>query len=959
MKTPGGEGNISPEQQMTKLREQSRSGGAGGGGRPGGRAGASDAPIMPQAEKEPQFQREERTAEDVEIALDLAPDANDKDMEELLGILQKKGFKAALEALDRIDNPHIEDDFHRLLVQYKNEGHKIRGLSKKDPYAQALDFVLLEIAVPETTPGDPGGSLADVVAQMEQLYQSVITFVGLPDPVFFKDLRKRKAIHKEHFTVELAVSHAGQDVVFYIAVPRARQEIFEKQIFANFPKARISEQKDDYNVFNQFGQSEIAYGTLMRPAPLPIKTADRFTYEPLNLLLSAFSKITQEGEGASIQIQVAGAGEYHTKRIRDVLKEVNKGKEKPGPIFQAHRYLGRDVWWRRFFPKFIPAIIDFFSDKEKKEGEADIDSVQAGAIGDKLKSVLVGVNVRIVASARTQDRAETILSELEHAFGQYERADGNTFKFRRPENTREKRELLRSYIFRTFNRGPIEGFWKALYFQFFEKTIHAPLMQRSQAMPMNLSELSTLFHLAIAGGTSSREARTAGAKHAPAYTGLPTEGLLLGKNVASNVETQVRLTEDDRLRHLYTIGQTGTGKTTFLKNMIIQDIENGEGVCFIDPHGVDVLEILSRIPKERYDDLIYFDPAHTERPMGLNMLEYDPRYPEQKTFVVDEMFKIFQKLYGAVPEAFGPIFEQYFRNAAGLVVEDPETGSTLMDISRVLADDDFRHMKLSRSKNPTINHFWEDVAEQVRGEGDLRNVVPYITSKFDIFIANEIMRPIVGQQRSAFDFKDIMDNRKILLVNLSKGRLGDINANLIGLVLVGKIMMAALGRAEYIHENPPPFYLYLDEFQNVTTDTIATILSEARKYKLSLTIAHQFISQLSGDRVKEGIRNAVFGNVGSMVTFRVGPDDAKFLESQFAPIIAPNDMMRVQNYHAYVKMLANGKPFPVFSMETYPFRSGDFAQIDALKQMSYQRYGRPRAAVEAEIQEKYNSMRGK
>jgi hypothetical protein len=456
--------------------------------------------------------------------------------------------------------------------------------------------------------------------------------------------------------------------------------------------------------------------------------------------------------------------------------------------------------------------------------------------------------------------------------------------------------------------------------------VKAPQAEDSELMPMNLQELATMFHLTIAGGTSSREAKTASAKVAPAPPGLPDKGILIGKNRYSNIETPIYFTPEDRLRHMYTIGQTGTGKTNFLKQMILQDIENGDGVCFIDPHGVDVVEVLSRIPKERYDDVIYFDPAYTPRPMGMNMLEYDPRYPEQKTFVVDEMFKIFQKLYGAVPEAFGPIFEQYFRNATLLVLEDPDTGSTLMDISRVLADEDFRALKLSRSRNPVVNHFWEDIAENVRGEG--------------------------GQQRSAFNFKDIMDNRKILLVNLSKGRLGDVNANLLGLVIVGKIMMAALGRTEYLHTNPSNFYLYIDEFQNVTTDTISTILAEARKFRLSMTMAHQYVKQID-----EKIKNAVFGNVGTMAVFRIGPDDAEYISQQFHPTFEKTDFLKLDNYNAYMKLLANGKPTPPFSMETIAFHPGDLMNIDALKQLSYQRYGRDRESIEAELRDKYNQMR--
>ena len=608
---------------------------------------------------------------------------------------------------------------------------------------------------------------------------------------------------------------------------------------------------------------------------------------------------------------------------------------------------------RRFFQGLNKGFTSFLesSEEKKKDDSKNIDSFAADAVSKKLKSVIVGVNLRIVASARTKERAMAILTELENTFGQYEDAKANRLRFKHIKGRKELREFLRLFIFRMFDRQAHEGFFYQLWLEWTRKAAPTPLMHKIPLMPMNLAELSTIFHLTIAGGTASREAKTASAKLAPAPPGLPEKGIVIGINRYSNIATPIHFTPDDRLRHMYTIGQTGTGKTNFLKNMIIQDIENGEGVCFIDPHGVDVLEILSRIPKDRIDDLIYFDPAYTARPMGLNMLEYDPRFPEQKTFVVDEMFKIFKKLYGDVPEAFGPIFEQYFRNATMLVLEDPDTGSTLMDISRVLADDEFRALKLSRCKNPVVTHFWEDIAENVRGEGDLRNVVPYITSKFDIFIANEIMRPIIGQQRSAFNFKDIMDNKKILLVNLSKGRLGDVNANLIGLVIVGKIMMTALARTEYLHLNPPNFYLYIDEFQNITTDTISTILSEARKFRLSMTMAHQYISQLLPK-----IKDSVFGNVGTMAVFRVGPDDAEYIAKQF-PGFEVSDFLKIDNFHSYLKLLAGGKPTPGFTIETIPFTPGDFLNIDALKQISYQRYGRAREAVEADIHQKYNQMR--
>jgi hypothetical protein len=381
--------------------------------------------------------------------------------------------------------------------------------------------------------------------------------------------------------------------------------------------------------------------------------------------------------------------------------------------------------------------------------------------------------------------------------------------------------------------------------------------------------------------------------------------------------------------------------------MIIQDIKNGDGVCFIDPHGSDIQDILANIPPERMDDVIYFDPAYTARPMGLNMLEYDVNYPEQKTFVVNELLAIFNKLFD-MKTAGGPAFEQYFRNSALLVMEDPASGMTLLEIGRVLADKEFRDMKLSRCKNPIIKQFWEN-AEKTSGESSLANFVPYVTNKFDVFISNDIMRPVIAQEKSVFNFREIMDNKKILLVNLAKGRLGDINANLIGLILVGKITMAAMSRVDILGKGKiNDFYLYIDEFQNITTDSIEVILSEARKYRLSLNIAHQYVEQL-----EENIKNAVFGNVGSMVVHRVSTENAEIFSKQFEPTFTPHDIIKLENLNCYIKMLVNGMPVKPFNSHTpFPPRGNtDFA--DKLKELSYLKFGRDRAEIEEEILERY------
>ncbi|MFA6974935.1 MAG: hypothetical protein WC237_03210 [Candidatus Paceibacterota bacterium] len=511
------------------------------------------------------------------------------------------------------------------------------------------------------------------------------------------------------------------------------------------------------------------------------------------------------------------------------------------------------------------------------------------------------------------------MNDIQSSFNQFEHGYGNRIEWKNGER-KKLEEILERFSMRVYDK--------------------------TEQMILNLEEVTTCIHFpSVTTHHAAPQLKQSGSGIAPAPIEITQSGTFLGVNNFRGQETKIFITPEDRLRHFYVIGQTGTGKTTLLKNMIIQDIQAGDGVCFIDPHGSDVVDILANIPEERYEDVIYFDPASTERPMALNMLEYDMRFPEQKTFVVNEMFSIFQKLYGAVPESMGPIFEQYFRNATGLVIEDPESGSTLLDVSRVMSNKAFRDLKISKCKNPIIVQFWREIAEKAGGEASLANIVPYITSKFDVFLANEIMRPIIAQEKSSFDFRDVMDNKKILLVNLSKGRLGDINSHLIGLILVGKILMAALSRVDKM----PNFYLYLDEFQNITTDSIAVILSEARKYRLSLNLAHQFIGQLD-----DKIKNAVFGNVGSMAIYRVGSDDAEFLEKQLVPTFLAKDIINQDNFHAYLKLLVNGKPMKPFNVKVGPTPKGDISRVDKLRQLSIMKYGAERAKVEEEIMKKYS-----
>jgi hypothetical protein len=838
------------------------------------------------------------------IVLDLSPEVHDAKMGDLVNILQEKGILNALSVVDRLSDPHVEDDFHRFLVQYIKAGFRIANTNERDPIFKALKMTLFEVSLPAMNKDETqkNKNLKELVSKMEQFYAGMFSVEDKNNP------------DAEYFVLELANANKSNEIVFYISVADSKKSLFEKQIQSIFPGVKLVEKKDDYNIFNELGDCVGSYGELSANEIFPIKTYDNYDYDPLRIILNSFSKVDKSGEGAAIQI-IVKPDHSKLELYKRVLREVEKGSKLSEAFNKA------DTSFLNIFKQVGKEMIT--SEKKKAEDEKKPKDQQETLIENiKLKtdSPLANINIRIFASSNTREEAGAILSDIESSFNQFENTKGNKFRFKRIEG-KDLLKMSRDFSFRVFSE--------------------------KNDFILNLKELTTIFHLPENDFSESAQLKQSTANTAPAPIDLPDHGILLGKNVYRNMETPIWITPEDRLRHFYIIGQTGTGKTTLLKTMIRQDILNGEGVCMIDPHGSDIQEVLSFIPKERYEDVIYFDPSYTERPMGLNMLEYDPKYPEQKTFVINEMMSIFNKLFD-MKATGGPMFEMYFRNAVGLVLEDPESGCTLVDVSRVFSDKAYRDLKLSKCKNPLVYSFWKDIASKAGGDASLANVVPYITSKFDVFLSNEIMRPIVAQEKSAINFRDIMDHKKILLVNLAKGRLGEINSNLIGLIIVGKLQMAAMSRVDSFGTDLPPFYLYIDEFQNITTDSISMILSEARKYKLALTVAHQYIAQLD-----EGIKNAVFGNVGSMAVFRVSSEDSEYLVKQFAPVFTANDLMNIDNHNSYVKILANGRPVKPFSMQTNMPPRGTKLLLDKIKELSYLKYGRDRAEVEEEILEKY------
>ncbi|MHB8709942.1 MAG: type IV secretory system conjugative DNA transfer family protein [Minisyncoccota bacterium] len=828
--------------------------------------------------------------------------------------MEEKGIKNALAVLEKLRDPHLTDDFHRYLVRHIAAGLPALGLDEKAPRFQALKMTLYEIALPGPKGEEPNGrtkTLKELISGMEQLYAGLLS------------VENAVGSEPHYYALELAVPAEGSELQFYAAVPNSKRDLFEKQLLAVFPDAHVVPQPSDYNVFASGGISIASVASFAENPALPLKDYTEFDYDPINAITNAFAKIEHVGEGAALQILIEPRAERHVKHYGKILQALRKGEKRASAFSTPETALGEIA---RGFSRTL------FSNKpkdEQKAKEAETRQIEENKtyieqVEKKVVAPIVGATIRLVASSSDERRAEQVLDTLEAAFNQFANTQGNRLMFKRSApSARRTQIILDEFSFR---------------------------LPDASAIPLSLRELTTIYHFPPTGIESSPHLKQARFTHAPAPLSLPQEGVLLGINSYRGQKTSIYLDPEDRLRHLYIIGQTGTGKTGLMKSMIIQDIKNGEGCCFIDPHGSDILDILAAVPPERYKDVIYFDPADLSRPFALNFLEYDLSRPEQKTFIVNELLMIFRRLYGDVPESMGPAFEQYFRNATQLVMEDPASGSTILDIARVLANSEFRREKLAKSMNPIVNQFWNEIATKAEGDASLANIVPYITNKFDDFTANDFIRPIVGQQESSFKFREVMDTKKILLINLSKGRLGEKNANLLGLIIVGKLFMAALSRADNPRAPYPPFYLYIDEFQNVTTDSIPGILSEARKYKLALAVAHQFLNQ-----IEEKTRDAVFGNVGNMGVFRVGEEDAEFFAKQFAPVFESLDFVNLEFRNAYAKILARGVPQKPFDMITPDVPPLNHAQVDDLIQLSSLTYGRDRATVENMIRERYLS----
>ncbi|HUD44096.1 MAG TPA: type IV secretion system DNA-binding domain-containing protein [Patescibacteria group bacterium] len=687
------------------------------------------------------------------------------------------------------------------------------------------------------------------------------------------------------------------DIRYYIHVPNKLRDFVEKQINGAYPDAQIVEVNDsaarqrsenvlggEYNIFSESGKVSFASLSFKNSDYLPIKNFKDLPVDAMASLTSTLAKMGQ-GEGIAMQILISPADSKWKSEGKSYVSKTKKAESNP------------------------------------EKATYKVDAKELEGIENKLSKPGFNATIRVVVSSSSKEAADLHLGNIINSFSQFSGA--NYFK---------KNKLFLGGIMKgAFITDFIYRYW--------------PLW--GQTSVLSSEELATMYHF------PNKAVATPGihwvnSKRAPAPSTIPTEGLFLGTSSFRGLTRTINMSLEDRQRHMYIVGKTGTGKTEFLKRMILQDIKAGQGIAVIDPHGDLVEDILELMPPERAEDVILFDPSDIERPLAVNMLE--AKTEQQKHLVVTSIIGLMYKLFDPNKTGIiGPRFEHAVRNAMLTVMAEP--GSTFIEVMRVLTDPTFVQELLPKVDDPIVRRYWTDQIAQT-SDFHKSEVLDYITSKFGRFVTNKMIRNIIGQSNSAFDFRKVMDEQKILLINLSKGKIGEENSSFLGLVLVPKILVAAMSRADMPMEQRKDFFLYVDEFQNFATPDFAQILSEARKYRLNLTVANQFIGQMD-----EEIKNAIFGNVGTIASFRVGVTDANYLQHEYTPTFSEADLINIDKFNAYLRTVVNGEPVPPFSIETTP----DFAAqakeknprvAELVKELSRLKFGKDMKVVEAEIQER-------
>ncbi len=797
-------------------------------------------------------------------------------------------------------------------------------------FVRAGDLIALKVLLPrqETKIDQEKRTEKDFkekIAVMEQLFRALWEI---------KSLNLYQMIHFWFFrwiviSFEMYVEK-GQLTMYVVTSPDL-VSIVEKQITAFYPDAEVTLQATP-DIWPR-GTKMIGYNMITQKSAIyPLRYPEQMQDDPLNGIANVLSKLGTD-ETACIQIVLMPS--FTTKW------------NKKTKLFASTSFKGKKDHWLSHIPglKMLGMLVSGIASGDTTtmapgamRGDSFVRMIQPEEelykrMGEKAGMSFYHASIRIFASAKTWQRSFEITNNMQVAFNAFKDLYGNVLANRR---------FFVDFFPLTWNADILYMLWKKRINGFFHK--QSFLVEK---------ELAGLFHFPDSRYNKIPILEWISSKVLPPPPDTPTEGIILGINMYRAQETSIRFMESDRTRHHYIIGKSGTGKSSFISWMSRQDIANGQGVCVVDPHGDLIEDALAHAPKERAKEIVVFDPSDIERPMALNLLE--AHTPEEKDRASLDAMEIFIKLFGN--EIFGPRIQHYFRNGCLTLMDDEEEGATLIDVPRLYVDDDFQRYKVSKCRNAVVRSFWEHEIAKT-GAREKEEMIPYFSAKFGPFITNATMRNIIGQPKSAFNLREIMDSGKVLLVNLSKGKIGDINAQLLGLIFVNKINMAAMSRAGMPRQDRKRFYLYVDEFQNFVTDAFATILSEARKYELGLIMAHQFIGQLVGKTEAYGsantkLRDAVFGNVGTISSFKIGAEDAEYMAKEMAPVLSEQDVINVPNFQCYTKLNINNvtsRPFTLLTMYDESLRNEKLGEL--IKEYSRMKYGRKRVFVDQEIEDR-------
>lgn len=787
----------------------------------------------------------------------------------------------------------------------------------KKQVERALKMVPFEIKIPQNFGQEKIAGYRDqreiareLIANAENMFNTLFAIYKGGIKNAFKNFIYRP----RHIALEIVA--AEKEIRFYIAVPYVLSSMVEKAVTTHYAEAEIRE-VEEHNIFSPEREMKGVKGGYLfgyKRHQYPIKTYLSIDNEPLEGITNALSMM-EEGEGAAIQLLIRPVNPKKMAQAKNLAQKIQKGPGKKTGVMQV-----------------AGEVINPASREDNKPPEAyratPMEEQVIKEVERKGSKFGFETRVRVVVAANDDARADLVYNQIKSAFSQFSDLSLNGFKFRSEKN---KNRLVTNFIFRFFDDSVFN----------FERFLPK---QRGYRLILSSEELASIYHFPSVL-VQTPGIRWATAKTSAAPVNLPSEGTLFAKTNFRGKEENVMISDNDKLRHLYIIGQTGTGKSNIMKNMIIDDIKKGHGICFIDPHGDGAEDIIAHIPKERAEDVIIFNASDTERPMGLNLFE--AKSIEQQDFVIQEAITMLYRLYDPGHTGImGPRFEHWFRNAALALMADP-AGGTFIEVPRIFTDDKYLAEKLKYVTDPVVKNFWINEMGQT-AEFHKSEVLGWFVGKFGAFMTNTTMRNILGQTKSSLNLREIMDQKKILIVNLSKGIIGEMNMQLLGMIFISKLQMAAMSRADIPEDQRVPFYLYVDEFQNFATDNISQIFSESRKYKLALLVANQFIGQLRDD-----IKAAVFGNVGTLISFRVGAEDGEYVAKQFEPEFTQQDLINQENYHAIIKMIVNGLPSRPFNIVANPPQPGQPPEITkAIKELARLKYGRPREQVDAELQEK-------